>query len=235
MTKLLKAGWILGCGWLLTFSIKLLLPDGSYGVTSNNPGTTPACTRLGVVGRGADCTTKSTFDKQHVLDAAWWASAAALASLLSAAFFWAYEVYHRRKPQVDLTPELKGCSSWATCSQNGQKEALSKQQQEVQAVDKCRDQHSVYIPLKHLAAADSGQNGIPVTQPCCTEPAQGANQAAVLPSIDNKGIVDVWVLAGQSNCVGWNQADGQRMPAEAAPWEGRILSWNRTGEGVKVA
>jgi hypothetical protein len=42
--------------------------------------------------------------------------------------------------------------------------------------------------------------------------------------------VDVWVLAGQSNCVGTNQADGQDMPAAAAPWPGRILCFNSSGE-----
>lgn len=40
--------------------------------------------------------------------------------------------------------------------------------------------------------------------------------------------IDVWILAGQSNCVGWNQADGQRMPDLAAPWPGNILAY----EGV---
>lgn len=43
------------------------------------------------------------------------------------------------------------------------------------------------------------------------------------------GIVDVWVLAGQSNCVGWNQADGQDMPAAAAPCKGRVLKFDREG------
>lgn len=44
--------------------------------------------------------------------------------------------------------------------------------------------------------------------------------------------VDVWVLAGQSNCVGTNQADGQDMPAAAQPWPGRIFRFDAEGKCV---
>jgi hypothetical protein len=47
---------------------------------------------------------------------------------------------------------------------------------------------------------------------------------------DDEDVVDVWVLAGQSNCVGYNQEDGQPMPALAAPWPDKILAYNRQCE-----
>ncbi|KXZ52686.1 hypothetical protein GPECTOR_9g732 [Gonium pectorale] len=43
------------------------------------------------------------------------------------------------------------------------------------------------------------------------------------------GIVDVWIVAGQSNAVGDNEADGIPMPAAAAPLPGRILAFDCGG------
>jgi hypothetical protein len=45
-------------------------------------------------------------------------------------------------------------------------------------------------------------------------------------------VVDVWVLAGQSNCVGTNFEDGQSMPAAAAPMPGEILCFDSSGRSV---
>jgi hypothetical protein len=42
-------------------------------------------------------------------------------------------------------------------------------------------------------------------------------------------IVDVWILAGQSNMVGWNKADGQPMPELCAPWPGEMFAFNSKG------
>lgn len=46
------------------------------------------------------------------------------------------------------------------------------------------------------------------------------------------GLTDVWVLAGQSNCVGTNFEDGQSMPAAATPMPGQILCFNSSGRSV---
>jgi hypothetical protein len=48
-------------------------------------------------------------------------------------------------------------------------------------------------------------------------------------------LIDVWVLAGQSNCVGTNFEDGQSMPAAAAPMPGEILCFNSTGRSLSSA
>jgi hypothetical protein len=47
-------------------------------------------------------------------------------------------------------------------------------------------------------------------------------------------LVDVWVLAGQSNCVGTNFEDGQSMPAAAAPMPGQILCFDSSGRSVRL-
>ncbi|WIA19947.1 hypothetical protein OEZ85_005831 [Tetradesmus obliquus] len=60
--------------------------------------------------------------------------------------------------------------------------------------------------------------------------AADAYAAAAGPS--SAPLVDVWILAGQSNMVGWNKADGQPMPQLCAPWPGEILAFNSTGEWV---
>lgn len=67
-----------------------------------------------------------------------------------------------------------------------------------------------------------------------TDTEQNTNDSSCSSSSGGGGIVDVWVLAGQSNCVGWNQADGQDMPAAAAPWPNRILCWNADGEFLEM-
>lgn len=65
--------------------------------------------------------------------------------------------------------------------------------------------------------------------PDCTLAAAGCLRARLPPPAPAPPCVDVWVLAGQSNCVGTNQADGHDMPPRAAPAPGRILSYNRAG------
>lgn len=57
-----------------------------------------------------------------------------------------------------------------------------------------------------------------------------APAAAECCPAEDSSVMDVWVLAGQSNCVGTNQADGQDMPAAAAPWPGRIFCFTSSGE-----
>jgi hypothetical protein len=42
-------------------------------------------------------------------------------------------------------------------------------------------------------------------------------------------LIDVWILAGQSNMVGWNKADGQPMPQLSEPWPGEVLAFNSKG------
>jgi hypothetical protein len=43
------------------------------------------------------------------------------------------------------------------------------------------------------------------------------------------GPLSVWILAGQSNGVGWNGGDGQELPAAAAPYPGKILMYSAAG------
>ncbi|KAG1674200.1 hypothetical protein FOA52_013820 [Chlamydomonas sp. UWO 241] len=46
---------------------------------------------------------------------------------------------------------------------------------------------------------------------------------------DATATTDVWVLAGQSNTVGENQADGQPMPHSVRPWPSRVLAFSPDG------
>ncbi|EFJ41044.1 hypothetical protein VOLCADRAFT_99022 [Volvox carteri f. nagariensis] len=43
------------------------------------------------------------------------------------------------------------------------------------------------------------------------------------------GLVDVWIIAGQSNAVGDNSADGTPVPAASKPLPGLVLSYDCTG------
>jgi hypothetical protein len=73
----------------------------------------------------------------------------------------------------------------------------------------------------------------PTSSPAAAAAAAGAGVTAVeavareeLPA----PVVDVWILAGQSNMVGWNKADGQDMPQLCAPWPGEIFAFNSEGK-----
>lgn len=56
--------------------------------------------------------------------------------------------------------------------------------------------------------------------------------STVCSTLPAGSVIDVWVLAGQSNCVGTNFEDGQSMPAAAAPMPGQILCFNSSGRSV---
>ncbi|KAG2488282.1 hypothetical protein HYH03_013132 [Edaphochlamys debaryana] len=50
-----------------------------------------------------------------------------------------------------------------------------------------------------------------------------------LPSPAAPGLVDVWIVAGQSNSVGDNSADGTDIPPAAQPLPGLVLSYDASG------
>ncbi|GLC50703.1 hypothetical protein PLESTB_000410000 [Pleodorina starrii] len=50
-----------------------------------------------------------------------------------------------------------------------------------------------------------------------------------IPSPAASGLVDVWIIAGQSNAVGDNSEDGTPIPAASQPLPGLVLSYDSTG------
>jgi hypothetical protein len=88
---------------------------------------------------------------------------------------------------------------------------------------------------QHSHVLPTGQNNS--TQHRSTAPLPAAEAPAGLLHLDSNAAskqqqMDVWVLAGQSNCVGTNHADGQDMPAAAQPWPGKIFRFDATGRCV---
>ena len=80
--------------------------------------------------------------------------------------------------------------------------------------------------IKASSVADSGGGGGGIAGVAGADgvAADAAENAAPPPPLD------IWVLAGQSNCVGMNAPDGQDMPEAAAPMPGRLLMYDGEGE-----
>lgn len=79
--------------------------------------------------------------------------------------------------------------------------------------------------MLHMPPEPAAVATVPAAITTTTNSSLGSNGSSNAADVG----VDVWILAGQSNCVGSNGPDGQIMPEAAAPWPGKILAWSSKG------
>jgi hypothetical protein len=97
----------------------------------------------------------------------------------------------------------------------------------------CQQANKQYSDVLTREQYCSAQHNSSVPLPAVPDTAVEASAGPLHPdsnALSKQRQVDVWVLAGQSNCVGTNQADGQEMPAAAQPWPGKIFRFDAEGE-----
>ncbi|GIL60766.1 hypothetical protein Vafri_15298 [Volvox africanus] len=84
-------------------------------------------------------------------------------------------------------------------------------------------------PPLNLTASPTPRRRAPICSALETVDIASTHPHSPAPSPAAIGLVDVWIVAGQSNAVGENAADGTSIPHASQPLPGLVMSYDSTG------